>query len=193
MGLEQDIILMKGKQVMGRTLFISIAITIAASVFGVFFNMVNPNGIEITGSGAPTMVPVIETEHEESVTGGDAGDVPEKAQIELITLHEAKAYFDRGEGFFVDARSRHSYYELHIPGAVSLSASRFDSQYEEFKDAIAKDALLIIYCQSITCRYSDVVADKLKGLGYRNIKIFAGGWTEWVQARYPVQGFKVYS
>lgn len=183
---------MKGKQVTGRTLFISVSIIIVTGVFGLFFNMVNPNGIDITGSERSTAVPVVETEHEESATGS-AGDLSENAHIEVITLRQAKAYFDKGDGFFVDARSRHSYYELHIPGAVSLSASKFDSQYDEFEEAIAKDALLIIYCQSITCRYSDIVANKLNGLGYRNIKIFAGGWTEWVQARYPVQGFKVYS
>lgn len=183
---------MKGKLATGRTLFISVFIIMATGVFGLFFNMVNPNGIELTGSARSAAVPVIETEHEESATES-AGDLSENAQIELITLHQAKAYFDKGDCFFVDARSRHSYYDLHIPGAVSLSANKFDSQYDEFEEAIAKDALLIIYCQSITCRYSDIVADKLSGLGYRNIKIFAGGWTEWVRARYPVQGFKVYS
>ncbi len=178
---------------MGRTLFISVAIAIFAGVFGLFFNMVNPKGIDISGSGRSSTASLIDNEDEEFTTGEAAGEAPDNAQIELISLHQAKAYFDKGEGFFVDARSRHSYYELHIPGAVSLSASKFDSQYPEFEDAIAKDALLIIYCQSITCRYSDIVANKLKGLGYRNIKIFAGGWTEWVQARYPVQGLKVYS
>lgn len=232
---------MKGK---GRTLLISITITIAASVCGILFNMVNPNGIQFT-KGSPEEafydVAAVANENSESSTevqrenpdavpenhvtgnrdsgiaeqtsGGDAtassavataevekDEPPENpeggissGEIELISLSKAKEYFDRGEGFFVDARSRYSYYELHIPGAVSLSASKFDSQYEEFENAIAKDALLIIYCQSITCRYSDVVANKLKGLGYRNIKIFAGGWVEWVQARYPVQGFKTYS
>ena len=236
---------MKGIQGAGRTFLISIAITIAASVLGVLFNMVNPKGIEIvkerqehsaykataadgekdvdsskTHSDAAVVVSessvaadqkvevseqassidsaevsltaIAETEQYESPTES-TDEAAATTEIELITLFEAKEYFDKGDGFFVDARSEYKYYELHIPGALSLSASRFDSQYEEFKDTIAKDALLIIYCHSITCPYSDIVASKLRGFGYTNIKIFAGGWTEWLRARYPVQGFKVYS
>ncbi|MCG8341225.1 MAG: rhodanese-like domain-containing protein [Chlorobiales bacterium] len=234
---------MKGRRQMGRTMLISVAITVTAGLLGLLFNMVNPNGIDIVNAGRKNCVySTIIVEDEAINAGGMQGDsavalqendasgeqtvevlgqdtavgsakpAPKaiaeteklssneltedkgaSTEIELITLFQAKEYFDKGEGFFVDARSEYKYYELHIPGALSLSASRFDSQYEEFKDAVAKDALLIIYCHSITCPYSDIVASKLRGFGYTNIKIFADGWIEWLRARYPVQGFKVYS
>uniref|UniRef100_B3EKP1 Rhodanese domain protein n=1 Tax=Chlorobium phaeobacteroides (strain BS1) TaxID=331678 RepID=B3EKP1_CHLPB len=136
-------------------------------------------------------VPVVEsTEQTEKVTD----DTPSSADaaevvIQPISLSKAKEYFDRSEGLFVDARSEFQYYKRHIPGSLSLSASRFDAQFPDFEMNIDKDKLLILYCHSITCRYSDIVANKLKGYGYTNITIFAGGWTEWLQAGYPVQGF----
>jgi|GEM_PF-1199421 len=235
---------MKGMKGMGRTLLISITITIVSSVFGILFNMVNPNGIQFTERSPeqalydvaavanennessrevqrenPVAIPedhVTENRNSgiaEQTSVGDAAassaaataevekdELPENStdeispgEIELISLSKAKEYFDRGEGFFVDARSEHSYYKRHIQGALSLSATRFDVQYSDFSGIMAKDALLIIYCQSITCPYSDIVARKLRDLGYTNIKVFAGGWAEWLQARYPVQGFKIYS
>ena len=235
---------MKGIQEARSVVFISIMITIAASVFAILFNMVNPNGIDILKgrqNSSAYNVQVAGNEQDEdsleaqkkrfvvfsendtagtkhvkglgksssadsmsmSIKGFSGVQNKDEAlkdstgnvtinEIELITLQKAKEYFDKGEGFFVDARAEYSYYEMHIKGALSLSASRFDSQYEEFKDIIAKDALLIIYCHSITCSYSDIVASKLRKLGYTNIKIFAGGWAEWLLAKYPVQGFKAY-
>ncbi len=232
---------MKG---MGRTLLISITIAIVASVCGILFNMVNPNGIRFAERSPEEALydvaavvnensessPEVQRENPDAVpenhvaenrnsgiaeqtSGGDAtvssaaataeaekDEPPENpeseispGEIELISLSKAKEYFDRGEGFFVDARSEHSYYKRHIQGALSLSAKRFEAQYGDFRDIMAKDALLIIYCQSITCPYSDIVARKLRDLGYTNIKVFAGGWAEWLRARYPVQGFKIYS
>ncbi|UZJ38412.1 rhodanese-like domain-containing protein [Prosthecochloris sp. SCSIO W1103] len=189
-GLEKKLVTMKEKQAAGSIVLTSIIITLAVSVIGLVFNMINPNGITLVNSSSPPLVEIAEAK-QDKVREGSSGDVPAAREIEVITLLEAKAFFERGEGFFVDARSEYKYYELHISGALSLSASKFDSRYEDFSDVIAKDALLIIYCHSITCPYSDIVARKLRGLGYTNIKVFAGGWVEWLQARYPVQGFKV--
>ena len=180
---------MKEKHGLGKIIFIGIILTIAVSGLGLVFNSMNPNGIDFVSSSGPSYAEIAETKQGQSLEGSP-GDVPAGEEIEVITLLEAKAFFERGEGFFVDARPEYKYYELHISNALSLSASKFDSRYEDFSDVIAKDALLIIYCHSITCPYSDIVARKLRGLGYTNLKVFSGGWVEWLQAKYPVQGFK---
>lgn len=182
---------MKKKEKAVKKLLISLIITIASVVAGLLFNMVNPNGIEVlhgsTGGGTANMVVGSEAGDNEALKGSPDGAVPEGV-IEHITLEAAKEYFDKGKGLFVDARSQETYAIKHIRGAVSLSAGSFDKSFEEFSDAIAKDTLLVIYCQSITCSKSDIVAEKLRAIGYRHIKVFVGGWVEWLSAGYPVQG-----
>ncbi len=44
---------------------------------------------------------------------------------------------------------------------------------------IAKDARIVMYCQSSACKYAEIVAIKLINDGYSNLSIYKGGWAEW--------------
>ncbi len=50
-----------------------------------------------------------------------------------LNLSATKALFDTHSACFVDARSEYVYYKSHIKGAISLSDSRFDEQFPDFR------------------------------------------------------------
>lgn len=114
-----------------------------------------------------------------------------KVDERKVDIKEAKRLLDEKKSVFVDARPEYTYIERHIKGAISLSASRFNYQYEKIKDTLNKDGHYVIYCSSETCHLSDIVADHLKENGFKNIKIFSAGWDSWIAADYPIEGVKV--
>jgi len=107
---------------------------------------------------------------------------------EELTLSAAKALFDTHSACFVDARSEYSYYTSHIKGARSLSDSRFDEQFADFRQNITIGTLIVVYCVGPSCPKARHVAEKLKKNGYRNVKVFSGGLVEWSHAGFPMEG-----
>jgi rhodanese-related sulfurtransferase len=111
------------------------------------------------------------------------------AQVELddISLAEAKTLFDGRKACFVDARSEYVFYTSHIKGARSLSSSRFDEQFVEFRQQIPAETLIVVYCINNRCGKARDVAHLLKKNGYRNVRVFVGGIAEWNKAGYPLE------
>jgi len=106
-----------------------------------------------------------------------------------VTLAEAKERFDSGMGFFIDARSADAYRKGHILNAVSLPEEDFENRIAEVKDLIpdSSEFIVIVYCDGEECEASDKLEKKLEGYGYKNIRVFFGGWNEWVKAGYPIE------
>ncbi len=79
----------------------------------------------------------------------------------------------------VDARPyKVKYTKGHIPGAVNIPFSQFDKKTNLLpKD---KNALLIFYCGGLKCKLSHKSAKKAEKLGYKNVKVFAKGYPEWI-------------
>ncbi len=105
-----------------------------------------------------------------------------------LDLAATKAIFDSHSACFVDARSEYSYYTSHIKGARSLSDSRFDEQFPDFRQKNSIETLIVVYCIGPSCGKARDVAEKLKKKGYRNVKVFSGGLIEWSRAGFPMEG-----
>ena len=105
-----------------------------------------------------------------------------------ITLSAAKALFDSNSACFVDARSEYVYYKSHIKGARSLSESRFDEQFPDFKQKIPVEILIVVYCSEPSCSKARYVANKLRKNGYKNVRVFSGGLIKWAHSGFPVEG-----
>ena len=105
-----------------------------------------------------------------------------------LNLSAAKALFDSRSACFVDARSEYAYYTSHIKGAISLSESRFDEQFVDFRQKKSIETLLVVYCVGPSCPKARHVAEKLKKNGYRNVRVFSGGLVEWSHAGFPMEG-----
>jgi rhodanese-related sulfurtransferase len=50
---------------------------------------------------------------------------------------------------------------------------------------------VVVYCADLTCDSSVAVANRLIGLGYRNVRHYAEGKRDWVKAGLPLEGGRV--
>jgi rhodanese-related sulfurtransferase len=79
----------------------------------------------------------------------------------------------------IDARPyKPMYIKGHIPGAVSIPDTDFDKKTDLLP--ADKNALLIFYCGGLECKLSHKSAQKAEALGYKNVKVFAKGFPEWM-------------
>ena len=82
----------------------------------------------------------------------------------------------------VDARPyKVKYTKGHIPGAINISFSEFDKK----TDLLPKDknSLLIFYCGGLKCKLSHKSAKKAEKLGYKNVKVYAKGYPNWISQK----------
>jgi rhodanese-related sulfurtransferase len=102
----------------------------------------------------------------------------------LDSLQTREAW-EKHQGIFLDARRSELFREGHIPGAKSLPLDDFDKVYPLI--SFSKDSAYIIYCEGRDCEFSDLLALRLYGLGYRKLAVFPGGWEEWIKGNHPVE------
>ena len=107
-----------------------------------------------------------------------------------LGVMQVKELFDRGEGYFLDARDAATFAGGHIRGARSLPLGEFETRLPEFRKQVPKTMPLIIYCNGYGCHDSMDLGKKLIQAGYWEIFIFEGGYPEWKEAGYPVEGTK---
>jgi len=81
---------------------------------------------------------------------------------------------------FIDARFARDFKSGHLEGAISLPVDANDVERQKVTAEIAKDARIVLYCQSASCKFAEIVAIKLIADGFTDISIFKGGWQEWV-------------
>lgn len=100
-----------------------------------------------------------------------------------------------GKTVLIDARptsryvgaSHHGVQEGHIPGAINIiSMDGTDSSTQTWLDeatmaelyqSVPKDKAIIIYCDDGFRMSSGYL--QLKSLGYKNVKLYNGGWSQW--------------
>jgi rhodanese-related sulfurtransferase len=103
-----------------------------------------------------------------------------------ISREMLKSKMDRGEGFvLVEALSAKHYHSSHLPGAINLP---YELVYEAEEILMDKNAEIIVYCMNIDCEASTEEARELTQMGYRNVRHYAGGKQDWMQAGLPVEG-----
>jgi len=153
-----------GRAALRSLLIKSLALVLASAALGVFSNTVSSRGIPLLG---PVPRP------------------PVADGIRQIGLEEAHRLFDGRSSVFVDARSPEQFRKGHIPGAHLLTLDSFQESVSAFLDLIPEDTTLVTYCDSEGCGSSREVAELLVEEGYADIRLFAGGWDQWVQAGYP--------
>jgi rhodanese-related sulfurtransferase len=103
----------------------------------------------------------------------------------LISMDEAKEKFISGSALFIDARSPEDYREGHIKGARNLTVTAFEEQAFDLLLDLPEDTLIVTYCDGEECALSIEVAEKLKEIGFENIRVLHNGWTVWKNHRLP--------
>lgn len=114
-------------------------------------------------------------------------DLARKEGITPLHLDTAQLMHKDSAILFVDARPASVYKRGHIPRAVSFAEEDFDSLIAAFETKVPKDRPLVVYCDGIECRASEVLSRKFKEKGYKYIHCFFGGWVEWRDAKLEIE------
>jgi rhodanese-related sulfurtransferase len=78
----------------------------------------------------------------------------------------------------IDSRPKRKKYDKgHLPGAISIPATKFDAMTDQLPQE--KDKLLVFYCGGLKCKLSHKGAQKAIALGYTNVKVFSTGYPAW--------------
>lgn len=123
---------------------------------------------------------------------------------ELVTMGELRELLAaKADLMLIDARSRRSYEEAHIEGAVLPRTKEYydavrlyelkmipsmpdeDAALREGMKAVPKQKPIVTYCNT-DCSASSVLLFKLKGLGYKNVRSMEDGIQAWEKKGYPV-------
>jgi len=173
--------------------FWAAVVVFAAASVGILVNAVRSEGLDLVYH-PPQMIG----------TGDSA--------IPVIQIDEAKKLFDQG-AVFIDARAGNQYEQGHICCAVSvplqdadrlipdlqqcgleaLSASKStpcptDHVIPDIQQRGLRERTLVTYCDGEACSQSESLAKRLKAAGFRDVRVFQGGWPFWLASRYPVKG-----
>lgn len=97
----------------------------------------------------------------------------------VSVAHIKKLIDEKAPITLIDARPKPRKYDLgHIPGAISLPDSQFDSLAVKTLPA-DKKAALYFYCEGLTCVLSNNSALKAIKMGYTNVRVVPEGYPAW--------------
>ncbi len=103
--------------------------------------------------------------------------------MNTISREELKIRLDRREPVqVVMALSPWAYNRLHIPGSVGIE------RLAELISGRERDQEVVVYDSNPACPASYRTYYLLESLGFTNVRRFAGGMEEWMEAGYPVEG-----
>lgn len=106
-----------------------------------------------------------------SACGENTADAGEKTGYRQISQAEAAEMMQKDDGHVVlDVRRPDEFDAGHIPGAVCIPNETItDTRPEQLPDT---DQIILVYCRS--GRRSKEAAQKLAGMGYKNVYEFGG-------------------
>src|SRR5262245_2541729 len=85
----------------------------------------------------------------------------------------------------VEALPEKYYRDWHLPGALHLPLDELESRAAATLPH--RDAEVVVYCASASCRNSDEAARRLELLGYSNVAVYSGGKQDWQAAHLPIE------
>jgi len=104
----------------------------------------------------------------------------------IISLQAFLKKLDQPGVIILDARDPEDFREGHVPEAKSLPYDEFSEDSALVLQDIPFDLEVITYCEGMNCSLAEDLADLLKEMGFLDVKVFAGGWEEWLENGMPV-------
>ncbi len=99
-----------------------------------------------------------------------------------VSLDYVQMKFQSSKVIFLDARMPVDFKAGHIKGAINLPYEEFEQFSPQVLPKLPVNEEIIAYCDGSECEASLLLSRELRDLGYRNVKIFFGGWSEWQMA-----------
>ena len=104
-----------------------------------------------------------------------------------VELGELKALVSGKGVVLVDGRAVKDFEAGHIPGAYNLPALEMETFFPQFAAQIKHDQLLAVYCGGHDCSLAQILAGSLAKKGFKRLKIYYGGYSEWFLGGNPVE------
>lgn len=103
--------------------------------------------------------------------------------MRIISREELKAKLDRGDDFkLVMTLGDWAFRARHIPGSINIS------RIEDAEQVLDPADEIVVYCSDATCIASQAAYRILESKGFRNLRRYAGGLSDWEAAGYPLEG-----
>ena len=102
-----------------------------------------------------------------------------KSYLEIGT-NVVKAYQENNSALLVDTRPQIKYFQETIPGSLSIPDTNLDKLIGRLP--IDKNEKIVTFCAGYSCEKSNIVANKLYSLAYKNVSVYAGGLPTWKEA-----------
>jgi len=102
----------------------------------------------------------------------------------IISTEELKKKIDAGTGgyFLIDTHGAEKYQMKHLPTAINIAEDENFVQKLEAAIGIDKNAEIITYCGSPTCKRHIRAAAMLREVGYTNVLRYSDGLAGWLTA-----------
>jgi rhodanese-related sulfurtransferase len=107
--------------------------------------------------------------------------------LRLIGLEEAEDLWRTGAALVLDARAAGPFAEGHVPGARNVPAGEAEAPLPGSLAGTPPGRAVLVYCEGGDCRSSLVLAKRLHGAGFTDVRVFEGGWAAWSGAGLPVE------
>lgn len=109
------------------------------------------------------------------------------AAVPVLSL-EAFIQVSRQPGVVIlDARTYEDFQEAHVPGARSLPYASSEEQTAAVLSDVGYDREIVVYCSGSDCEAAEEVALQLREHGYADVRVFSGGWDEWIAGNQPIE------
>lgn len=115
---------------------------------------------------------------------------PAQAEPYLLTVQQLKASMDKAsqpsqKGFvLIDVRSPEEHQGGFIPGTdFNIDFREIQNRHQEVH--AERDSHVVVYCQS--GHRSNIAAETLMRLGYKNVYNVEGSMNAWEEANYPIE------
>ncbi|HEX8771510.1 MAG TPA: rhodanese-like domain-containing protein [Acidimicrobiales bacterium] len=104
---------------------------------------------------------------------------------DTITREDLRTAIAAGDVIVLEALPPMYFDKEHLPGARNLPLEHI----EELAPRLipTTDAAVVTYCSNTACNNSTIAVARLKTLGYTNVRKYAGGKQDWVEAGLPVE------
>jgi rhodanese-related sulfurtransferase len=125
-------------------------------------------------------------------TGMDNGEEPvkppsaEEGDPPFITLEDAAAKYQSPDIIFIDSRSPEDFEYGHVKGAINIPFDYLDESWDEIIDSMDRSRGYVVYCSGGECETSLHLGRYLYDLGFPNVSVFFGGWSEWESNNLPI-------
>ena len=169
---------MRTRRNLSDILLKSLIVILVGSAIGLTYNAVSPRGIALIGNWSPK----ITSDSLVVPFGYDEGDDPP-----AISLDYAMMKFQSRNTIFLDARYPEDFKAGRIKGAVNLPYEESEEYAPQVLPQLPRGEEIIACCDGTECESSLLLARELRELGYTDVKVFFGGWQEWLKAGLPVE------